>query len=117
MEYDDLRSTDASQDEFRHCLAHLQAWAAVSASRARDLSYEWPAVAFGLAALYLILVVGPRHTLGFLDIAVLVGVVGAGFSLHRFERNSSIELKRLVDGLASQESDSGRSDEVSHERY
>jgi len=113
MEDESQTNHDASQDEFRHRLAHLQAWAVVSASRAHDLSYEWPAVAFGLAALYLLLVASPRNTLGFLDIVVLVGVLGTGFSLRRFERNSSAELERLVEHLASQENDSGQPGESS----
>jgi hypothetical protein len=110
-------TSDASPDEFPDRVAHLQTWAAVTASRTRDLSYEWPAVACGLAALYLLLVAAPTQALGFLDIVVLVGVLGAGLSLGRFEHNSSAALARLVEQLAHDEDSPAQSSESSHATY
>lgn len=65
---------------FRDRVAHLRTWAVVASSRARDLSYEWPAVACALAAFYLLLVVPSTQTLGVLDIGALLGLLGAGYS-------------------------------------
>lgn len=109
--------SNASPDEFRDRVAHLQTWAAVAASRAHDLSYEWPAVASVLAALYLLLVVPSMQTLGFLDIVVLVGVLGTGYSLNRFEHNSAVALARLVRAIAHDKDSSVQSSESGHVGY
>lgn len=106
MRSEDQPRDEAVQAKFRHRIAHLQVWATVSASRARDLAYEWPAVAFGIAALYLLLVPEIVQAPGFLDMAVLVGVLGTGLSLYRFERLASYELNRLAEQIRKYDSES-----------
>ena len=100
MGSDDELLKDPQWDKFRIRIAYLQTWAAAAASRAGDLSYEWPAVACAFTALYVLFVIPQANTLTFIDVVIVFGVMGTGYMLNRFERNSGMALAELARQLA-----------------
>lgn len=84
---------------FSERLPALAIWAAIRASRARELSLEWQALGFALGAAYLLFVVVPSTTFTLLDVFVLILTAGGGIALSRFELRSRSVLLQLSERL------------------
>jgi hypothetical protein len=87
---------------FSDRISDLTLWASLASSRARDMSFEWLAASMALAVIDILFVIAPAGVLRLLDVATVIGILGAGFSLARFEFRSHVILRDMAKQLDEQ---------------